>query len=77
MKGCFWRFNDLLGEKDHTAKEHVTGLEDDQCYYTKSNKILYHHTRCTFRLNYQVDFDDPGRVMSASAGVIAYLLTHL
>jgi hypothetical protein len=44
MKRCLWRFNDLLEEKDHTAKEHATGLEDDECYYTRSNKILYHHT---------------------------------
>jgi hypothetical protein len=44
MRGCLWRFNDLLEEKYHTAKEHATGLEDDGCYYTNSNKILYHHT---------------------------------
>jgi hypothetical protein len=77
MKGCLWRFNDLLEAKHRTAKEHATGLEDDQCYYTKSNNILYHHTCCTFQLNMQVNFDDPGRMMSASAGVSAYLLTHL
>jgi hypothetical protein len=39
MKGCLWRFNDLLEAKHRTAKEHATGLEDDQCYYTKSNNI--------------------------------------
>jgi hypothetical protein len=44
MRGCLRRFDDLLEEKDHTAKEHATGLEDDGCYYTNSNKILYHHT---------------------------------
>jgi hypothetical protein len=38
MKRCLWRFNDLLEEKDHTAEEHATGLEDDECYCTRSNK---------------------------------------
>lgn len=42
MKRCFWRFNDLLEEKVHTAKAHATGLEDDECYYTKVNKIPYY-----------------------------------
>jgi hypothetical protein len=44
MKGCLWRFNDLLEEKDHTAKEYATGLEDDGCYCTSSNKIIPPHT---------------------------------
>lgn len=51
MKRCLWRFNDLLEEKDHTAKEHAMGPEDDECYYTRSNKILYHHTRCIVNPN--------------------------
>lgn len=77
MKGCLWRFNDLLEEKDHTAKEYATGLEDDGCYYTNSNKILYHHTRCTFHVQSEVDSGDPDRGLPTSAGVIAYLLTDL
>lgn len=45
MKRCFRRFDGLLEEKDRHVKEHAAGLEDDDCCYTKSNKIPYHtHT---------------------------------
>lgn len=46
MKRCLRRFSDLLEEKDGAAKEHVPGLEDDKCYYTKSNKMIIQKSHC-------------------------------
>lgn len=58
MKRCFRRFSDLLEERNRAAKEHVPGLGDDDCYYTKSNKMIIHKSHCP---NDHIDFDEPGR----------------
>lgn len=54
MERCFWRSNDLLEEEDHTAKAHAAGFEDDECYYTKANKIPYHPNTPSMRVTNRI-----------------------
>ena len=50
MKRCFWRSNDLLEEKeDHTAEEHVKGLERMMDVIIP-NRIRYHTTPRTLTI---------------------------